>query len=130
MAPCSTWFSTMTPILSLLLAAALGAATPAMAAPVTPIASLDVPRYLGAWYEIAKYPNRFQKQCDGYTTAHYSLLPDRSLQVINRCRRADGRIDEAVGSARQLGRPIRPSSKCASRRAGCPSCRWCGATTG
>ena len=68
-----------------------------------PIDSLDVPRYLGAWYEIAKYPNRFQKQCDGYTTAHYSLLPDRSLQVINRCRRADGRVDEAVGSARQLG---------------------------
>ena len=70
---------------------------------LVPIDSLDVPRYLGAWYEIAKYPNRFQKQCDGYTTAHYSLLPDRSLQVINRCRRADGRIDEAVGSARQLG---------------------------
>jgi apolipoprotein D and lipocalin family protein len=67
------------------------------------IDSLDVPRYLGAWYEIAKYPNRFQKQCDGFTTAHYSLQPDRSIQVINRCRRADGRYDEAVGSARQLG---------------------------
>ncbi len=68
-----------------------------------PIASLDVPRYLGTWYEIAKYPNRFQKQCDGYTTAHYSLLPDRGVQVINRCRRADGRIDEIVGKARQIG---------------------------
>lgn len=67
------------------------------------IESLDVPRYLGAWYEIAKYPNRFQKQCAGDTTAHYSQLPDGKLQVINRCRRADGRIDEAVGMARQLG---------------------------
>jgi len=67
------------------------------------IDSLDVPRYLGAWYEIAKYPNRFQKQCDGYTTAHYSLQPDRSIQVVNRCRRADGRYEEAVGTARQLG---------------------------
>jgi apolipoprotein D and lipocalin family protein len=67
------------------------------------IDSLDVPRYLGAWYEIAKYPNRFQKQCDGFTTAHYSLQPVRSIQVINRCRRADGRYDEAVGTARQLG---------------------------
>jgi apolipoprotein D and lipocalin family protein len=97
---------------------------------LTPVDSLDVPRYLGAWYEIAKYPNRFQKQCDGNTTAHYSLLPDRSLQVINRCRRADGRIDEAVGAARQLGPPTRRNSKCASRPAGCPSCRWSGATTG
>ena len=67
------------------------------------IDSLDVPRYLGAWYEIAKYPNRFQKQCDGFTTAHYSLQPDRTIQVINRCRRADGGYDEAVGTARQLG---------------------------
>jgi apolipoprotein D and lipocalin family protein len=72
------------------------------------IDSLDVPRYLGAWYEIAKYPNRFQKQCDGFTTAHYSLQPDRSIQVINRCRRADGAIDEAVGSARQIGGPDSP----------------------
>jgi apolipoprotein D and lipocalin family protein len=71
---------------------------------LVPIDSLDVPRYLGAWYEIAKYPNRFQKQCEGYTTAHYSLLPDRSLQVVNRCRRADGRFVEAVGVARQPGR--------------------------
>lgn len=70
---------------------------------LVPIDSLDVPRYLGAWYEIAKYPNRFQKQCEGFTTAHYSLLPDRKLRVINRCRRADGRFEEAVGTARQLG---------------------------
>ena len=68
-----------------------------------PIASLNVPRYLGAWYEIAKYPNRFQKQCDRDTTAHYSLQPGGGIQVINRFRRADGRIDEAVGSARQIG---------------------------
>ncbi|ALK99349.2 MULTISPECIES: lipocalin family protein [unclassified Massilia] len=70
---------------------------------LVPIPSLDVPRYLGTWYEIAKYPNRFQKQCDGFTTAHYSLQRDGNIQVINRCRRADGRFDEAVGSARQLG---------------------------
>ncbi len=68
-----------------------------------PIESLDVPRYLGAWYEIAKYPNRFQKQCDSNTTAHYSKLPDGSLQVLNRCRRTDGRYEEAVGQARQIG---------------------------
>ena len=81
------------------------------AASVTPIPSLDVPRYMGIWYEIAKYPNRFQKQCDGYTTAHYSLQPDRTLQVVNRCRRADGRYVEAVGAARQLGGPTSPTLK-------------------
>jgi len=92
----------------LLLAALLGAAAalPAGAAsPVAPIASLDVPRYMGDWYEIAKYPNRFQKQCAGFTSAGYTLQPDRTVQVINRCRKADGQLDTAVGSARQVGGP-------------------------
>lgn len=91
-----------------LLAALLGAALPATAdtpAPIAPIAALDVPRYMGTWYEIAKYPNRFQKQCAGFTTATYSLEPDQTVQVINRCRRADGQSDTAVGSARQVGGP-------------------------
>jgi apolipoprotein D and lipocalin family protein len=70
---------------------------------VTPIPTLDVPRYMGTWYEIAKYPNRFQKQCAGDTSASYRLLPDKTVEVINRCRRADGRVDAAVGSARQIG---------------------------
>jgi len=88
---------------SLLLAACLAVATPAMAAPVTPIAALDVPRYMGTWYEIAKYPNRFQKECVSSTTATYTLQPDRTVQVVNRCRRADGQQETAVGSARQIG---------------------------
>jgi apolipoprotein D and lipocalin family protein len=95
--------------LLLLLLGLLGASAAVLAAdrgaapPLVPIRALDVPRYMGAWYEIAKYPNRFQKNCAGFTTAHYSLQPDKTVQVINRCRRADGAIDEAVGSARQQG---------------------------
>jgi apolipoprotein D and lipocalin family protein len=73
------------------------------APPLKPIASLDVPRYMGAWYEIAKYPNRFQKQCASSTVATYSLEPDRTVKVVNSCLRADGRPDSAVGSARQVG---------------------------
>ncbi len=82
---------------------ATAAADPAP--PVTPIAALDVPRYMGTWYEIAKYPNRFQKQCASSTTATYTLEPDKTVQVVNRCLRADGRPDAAVGSARQVGAP-------------------------
>jgi apolipoprotein D and lipocalin family protein len=89
----------------------LAAERGARAAPVTPIPGLDVPRYMGAWYEIAKYPNRFQKQCAGNTTAHYSLQPDKTVQVINRCRRTDGTVDEAVGTARQLGGATSPTLK-------------------
>ncbi len=67
------------------------------------IPSLDVPRYMGRWYEIAKYPNRFQRQCVGDTTATYELLPDKTVSVLNRCRTENGEFDEASGIARQIG---------------------------
>lgn len=71
--------------------------------PLATIPSLDVPRYMGRWYEVAKFPNRFQQKCVGDTTAEYRLQPNGSLQVINRCRREDGRLEEAIGAARQPG---------------------------
>ena len=40
------------------------AATLAQAAePLTTVPALDVPRYMGTWYEIAKFPNWFQRKC-------------------------------------------------------------------
>ena len=75
----------------------------AVAAPLATIAALDVPRYMGTWYEIAKFPNRFQKNCAGFTQAAYSTLADGTLQVINRCRTDTGATDQAIGSARQVG---------------------------
>ena len=39
--------------------------------PVT-VNHVDLKRYIGLWYEIAKIPNRFQKNCTGNTTANYS----------------------------------------------------------
>lgn len=92
------------PLLSLLAALFLFAA-PATAAPLTTIPSLDVPRYMGGWYEIARYPNRFQKQCVGESRADYQLQPDGSVQVTNRCQLAGGEVEVAVGQARQLGGP-------------------------
>lgn len=88
--------------LSAAFAHAADGAPPAVP-PLTPIASLDVPRYMGTWYEIAKYPNRFQKKCVADARANYSLQPDGRVKVINRCRQADGEINEAVGAVRQLG---------------------------
>ena len=67
------------------------------------IAALDVPRYMGTWYEVAKYPNWFQKKCVAETRAEYKLQADGSVQVINRCRKETGEIDEAIGEARQIG---------------------------
>ncbi len=70
---------------------------------LTAIAALDVPRYLGSWYEIARFPNWFQKKCAGHVQADYRIESDGRLEVINRCRLADGSTTEAIGVARQLG---------------------------
>ncbi len=75
------------------------------------IATLDVPRYMGTWYEIAKYPNRFQKMCVADTRAEYSLQADGTVQVINRCRLADGAMTQALGNARQIGDKQSPRLK-------------------
>lgn len=89
-------------VLSAALAHAADGAPPAVAKLAT-IASLDVPRYMGRRYEIAKYPNSFQKKCVANTRADYSLQPDGRVQVVNRCRQADGEESVAVGAARQVG---------------------------
>jgi len=75
------------------------------------ISSLDLPRYLGEWYEIAKFPNRFQRKCTGFTKATYTALPDGRVRVENRCRLADGSTDVAIGVARQVGAANSPRLK-------------------
>jgi apolipoprotein D and lipocalin family protein len=79
--------------------------------PLVTIASLDVPRYMGTWYEIAKFDNRFQKKCAGFTTATYSARPDGKVQVVNRCRTGNGETVEAIGVARQVGESGSPKLK-------------------
>ena len=72
---------------------------------------LDVARYMGTWYEIAKYPNWFQKKCIGGAKADYSLMSDGRVKVINRCRIEGGGVSEALGVARQVGASTSPKLK-------------------
>lgn len=87
---------------ALTLAAAAAGAQDAQRPPAT-IPSLDVPRYMGTWHEIAKFPNVFQRNCVAETRAEYSALAPGRVQVVNSCRTADGSRLRAVGEARQLG---------------------------
>ena len=71
----------------------------AAVAPLPTVAQVDLARYAGAWYEIALLPNRFQKQCVADTQARYRLDGERVV-VLNRCRTADGRVDDIQGRAK------------------------------
>lgn len=68
--------------------------------PLATVENVDVSRYVGKWYEIAKYPNPFQQQCVGGTTAEYAVLDDGRVQVINKCNTAGGTVDLIEGRAR------------------------------
>jgi apolipoprotein D and lipocalin family protein len=67
--------------------------------PVQVVDFVDVARYLGLWYEIAKIPNSFQSFCSGGTTAEYTLRNDGSVGVLNICRGRLGFPRQAIGRA-------------------------------
>jgi apolipoprotein D and lipocalin family protein len=78
--------------------------------PVRAIASLDLQRYAGQWYEVARFPSWFERKCVGQATANYELRPDGSIKVVNTCRTADSSINRAEGAARLADRDG-PASK-------------------
>lgn len=65
-----------------------------------PVDSVDLAKYVGTWYEIARLPNRFQRRCARNTTATYALREDGRISVINRCATTDGKEIDATGVAR------------------------------
>ena len=67
---------------------------------VAPVSRVDLARYAGIWHEIAKIPNRFQKQCARDTLAQYTLRPDGRIDVVNQCIKRNGSVDQARGIAK------------------------------
>ena len=78
------------------------------------VASVDLLRYAGTWYEVARIPNFFQRKCTSDVSANYAPQPDGTITVTNRCRRADGEVDAVVGQARRptvRGEPVAEEGK-------------------
>lgn len=64
------------------------------------VSYVDLKKYVGLWYEIAKIPNRFQSQCVKGTTAKYTLKENGEIAVINSCIDDSGKLDKTEGVAR------------------------------
>jgi apolipoprotein D and lipocalin family protein len=77
---------------------------------MTPVPTLDLQRYAGTWYEIARLPNPFQKKCVHSVVVHYAVRDDGRVDVVNECREADGSLSRAAGVAR-LADPQGPPSR-------------------
>ena len=67
-------------------------------APPKTVSNVDLERYQGTWYEVARLPMYFQRDCVA-SEAHYALQEDGSVAVTNRCRTASGKWQQANGRA-------------------------------
>lgn len=67
----------------------------------TPVAQLDLNRYLGDWYELARFDHSFER---GLTacTANYSLKDDGTIRVLNSGLK-DGKTKVSEGKAKTTG---------------------------
>jgi Bacterial lipocalin len=75
-------------------------------APLRTVPDVDYKRYSGTWFEVARLPFKYQKDCASDVTATYSPGSDGRIDVTNRCLRANGSTIEAKGVARhEDGKP-------------------------
>lgn len=86
-----------------ILLASFSVGASAQEKPLEVVPSVDLARYAGKWYEIARLPNRFQRDCSGNVTATYTLRPDGKIQVLNQCTDKSGKVKSARGTARLVG---------------------------
>jgi apolipoprotein D and lipocalin family protein len=69
------------------------------------VPSVDLSKYSGKWYEIARSPNFFQSSCVR-STAEYQVTSDSSLSVYNVCYKENGSTSDIKGEARIVDRAV------------------------
>jgi apolipoprotein D and lipocalin family protein len=84
----------------MLILALAGVAAADEKPPLATVSEVDLARYMGTWYEIAAFPQRFQKGCH-CTTALYEMTDQGYVRVINSCRKdgPQGKLKTAKGKA-------------------------------
>lgn len=66
------------------------------------VANLQLPRYEGTWYEIARLPIKHEPDDCTDVSAHYEIKDNGHVAVLNRCRVGDS-VEEAEGEACPVG---------------------------
>jgi apolipoprotein D and lipocalin family protein len=83
-----------------LIAATAGLMMAGSEPPLETVRHVDLSRYVGRWFEIARYPNSFERKCDRDVTAEYSIRENGNIRVINACVNRTGRIERSEGTAK------------------------------
>ena len=70
-----------------------------LVSPLQVVPHVDLKRYVGTWYEIARFPHRFQEGC-AESSATYTLLEGGKVGVLNQCLKGPERkLSSAKGKA-------------------------------
>lgn len=75
--------------------------------PLATVSEVELTRYAGTWYEIARYPNWFERGCNG-VTAEYTLRDDGSVGVLNICRTPQGAERSRIEGRATVENPQEP----------------------
>ncbi|GAA4008285.1 lipocalin family protein [Hymenobacter fastidiosus] len=69
--------------------------------PLPTVPHVELKRYMGLWYEVARLPTRYEKDCQ-HVTAEYRLMPDGKVSILNTCHKHElqGPIEKVKGTAR------------------------------
>ena len=71
----------------------------AQSKPLAVVDKVELDRYLGVWYEIARKPMYFQNKCGSNVSATYTLNENGNVTVDNRCYAQDGKLMQSIGEA-------------------------------
>jgi apolipoprotein D and lipocalin family protein len=81
------------------VAIALCSNSKAKALEPTTVAGFSLTPYVGTWYEVARIPNVFQRQCATNSIEYYTVLPNGRMGVRNTCQKANGKLSQVKGEA-------------------------------
>jgi apolipoprotein D and lipocalin family protein len=75
------------------------------------VEKIELNKYLGKWYEIARKPFLFQNKCYSNVSAKYSLNENANINVDNSCYSKDGKLLQAIGEAFTQNAPFNSKLK-------------------
>jgi apolipoprotein D and lipocalin family protein len=69
--------------------------------PLEAVSKVDLARYAGTWYELARTPNRWEADCIGNVRVEYTMGKDGKLGIRNECKKKNGKVQTAKGYAKK-----------------------------
>jgi apolipoprotein D and lipocalin family protein len=79
--------------------------------PLETVDQVDLTRYKGKWFEIARLPLTWENKCASDVTATYTPLSNGKIEVLNSCKRSDGSVTLSKGTAKLASKNDRSNSK-------------------